>query len=356
VVFGTLAMLPTLVRATPSAHAAPHAQAARAAASLQAPQAPPPEARTDAAATDRELAQVRQQLARMADSAAAATRRLKEAQQRAVVQPDGAFTEAGVQVRYPTASVSEAELNRVRRAIRHARSTLEREYGDAGIALLDGDEWRVSTTATGTLRPSARITLGENATSTLTTFPFSVRNISAMALRRASVRALALHPAIATFAAGAPVLSDADEQYYTARRQLVAGRSGPARRCAAGNLAACDGLLGEDPTKWHDGDPPRGVYSRPVTRAVHGSLVAFAIERKGAVVLDALRAGGPADAEPIAVLARIAELPRDEFLAQWHARLLAESRRHAAPSFPLAATSLAWCGLLLVIVGRRRPR
>lgn len=305
----------------------------------------------------REIAEVRAQLARMADSVQAAGIRLKEMKERVTVQPDTAFTEGGVRVQYPAAEVGETELNRVRRAIRDTRSQLEREFGAAGSALLDGDEWKVTTTISQTRRPSVRITLGENATSTVTTYPFSTRNISRVALRRASVRAVELHPAIAAFASGAPVLSDPREQYYTARRQLVASRSRPARRCAAGQLAACDAILGNDASKWNDTAVERGVLARrPVTRAVHGSLVAFAIELKGAAVLDALRAGGPADAEPIALLAEIVGVPRDAFLAQWHARLLVASQRNAAPSLPLTVTSLAWCGLVLVIVGRRRPR
>jgi len=326
-----------------------------------------------------EIAEVRQQLAQMLDSVSAANERLQEVRRNATDQPDASFTEGGVRVQYPSASegISAAELNRVRRAIRDALRHLDRTYGAAGTALLEGDEWQIRTSVGSSLRPAARITLGNQGVSVLTKFPFVTRDVTEAALRRASNRAVALHPVIAGFAGGADVLSDSRAQYYIAHRQLALGRSGPARRCAAGNLTACDGLLSNDPARWHDGEPPRGGRLQPVTQGVHGSVVAFALELKGAAVLDSLRAGGAAAinpptpegaaidaptpsgasaAEPIALLAQIVGLPREEFLAQWYARMLAESRRHAAPSLPLSVTSLAWCGLILVIVGRRRPR
>jgi hypothetical protein len=319
-----------------------------------------PTARTSGAAGELTITQVRQQLNLMVDSVSAANERVLEARRNATDVPDGSFTEGGVRVTYPTASegMTEAEINRVRRAIRAAVKQLERRYGSAGVALLEGDEWQIRTSIGGTLRPSARITLGDGGIAVLTQFPFTTHDVTDAALRRANNRAAALHPAIARFAGGAPMLSDAREQYYVAHRQLVRGRSGPARRCAAGNLSACDGLVSNDPTRWYDGEQgtPQSGQLAPITRAVHGSIVGFAIELKGAAVLDSLRNGGSADAEPIALLARIVGMPRDEFLAQWYARMLAESRRHAAPSLPLSATSLAWCGLILVIVARRRPR
>lgn len=317
-----------------------------------------PSSRTTDPATELEIIRVRQLLAQMAESASAANDRAQEARRSATDQPDGSFTEGGVHVTYPTASarMTEAEINRVRRSIRAARRQLERQYGAAGVALLEGDEWQIRTSIGGTRRPSARIELGDGGIAVVTQFPFATRDLTDAALRRASNRATALHPAIARFADGAPVLSDEHAQYYVAHRQLVGGRSGPARRCAAGNLTACDGLLSNDPTRWHDGELPQSGRLEPITRAVHGSVVGFAIGLKGAAVLDSLRAGGPADAEPITLLARIVGLPRDEFLAQWHARMVAESQRHAAPALPLSVTSLAWCGLILVIVGRRRPR
>jgi len=341
-----------------TASAASAASAATASARGIQAQGARPSAATTEPATELEIIQVRQLLAQMVDSASAANNRAQEARRNATDQPDGSFTESGVRVTYPTASagMSEGEINRVRRSIRAARRQLERRYGTAGVALLDGDEWQIRTSVSGARRPSARIALGDGGIAVVTQFPFATRDLTDAALRRAGNRATALHPAIARFAGGAPVLSDERAQYYVAHRQLVGGRSGPARRCAAGNLTACDGLLSNDPTRWHDGDPPRSGRLEPITRAVHGSVVGFAIGLKGAAVLDSLRAGGPADSEPIALLARTVGLPRDEFLAQWYARMVAESQRHAAPSLPLSVTSLAWCGLILVIVGRRRPR
>jgi hypothetical protein len=302
------------------------------------------------------LAEVQQELARMSDSAGAAFVRVNALRQSFVEQPDGLLTEGGVHVQYPTVSVTEEELRRVRRAIRRARAALTREFGAAGSRLLEGDTWQITTTTAASRRRSVRIRLGTNETSAVIGFPLATHTISQIAIRRASVRALALHPAIAAFARGAPVLAPANEQYYTARRELVAGRSGPARRCATGSLPACDDLLSDDPARWHDGEPPKLGRLQPVTRAVHGSMVALAIQLRGEAALDALRAGGPADAEPVALLAGIVGLPREEFLRQWYTQVLDESRRHAVPSLPLSLTSLAWCGMVMVVVGRRRPR
>jgi hypothetical protein len=189
--------------------------------------------------------------------------------------------------------------------------------------------------------------------------PLDIDQLSQLAQRRAAQIAVALHPAVNDYVGAASRLDTDPLYFYFAQRQLAISPSARARRCAQGMLAACRDVLSTDATRWYDPGQTGDAALRarlPFTHDVRSSLLSLAIELDGPAVLRTLRAGGPASADPIAVMAGAVDRTPDELLAAWQVKRADAAGERAAPSVPLAATSIVWFGLFLVAASRRRPR
>ena len=305
--------------------------------------------------TAQSATEVRAELQATRDSGAAARAELDRLRELVTLNPDTVLVEQGVRVHYPREQFDAAAQAAMRRAIRGAIGRLERRFGSAGTALMDNEEWtlRLVTRGPNDRMIDIRFQPGDQGLN-LMRLPLAAGAVADRIYRQMSLRAAALHPAVDRFALGAPVLDVYKRQYRVALQQLARSSSTPARRCAQGVLTACQIVLG--PVESLLFDESSTEYRRAFTSAVAGSVVAFALDLGGSAVLDSLARGGTADENAVAVIAATIGLTESELVARWNARLRETSAERAAPSLPLAATTVLWCSLFLVIVGRRRPQ
>lgn len=315
-------------------------------------------------AQDATAAAARAKLATLRDSLRASQERVQAIREAVLAELDSSMTIENIRVVYPSREFVPSERERVRDAIARTRAALTELVGPDGPALLDGDEWTVFTRRGrfGTAS-SVTIRLGPSEGDAITyasRLPLDIELLDRLAQRRAAQIAVALHPAVEGYVRAASRLDTDQLYFYFAQRQLAVSQSARANRCAEGILAACRDVLSMDPRRWYDAGDPQptsgGRVMLPFTHDVRASLLTLAVELDGPAVLRTLRAGGPASADPIALIASAVDLSADELLEAWQAKRRDAAGRRAAPSVPLAATSLIWTGLLLVAVARRRPR
>lgn len=310
-----------------------------------------------AAQTLDELRAKRQELQ---DSIRASTERLEAAESAARTVPDTAMVVAGVTVRFPRADFPTADRRRLRRAVEEVATSLQQRYGEEGLVLLSGDVWVLSAPIPPNPKGpiiAIHVETGPRASaSAISELPLQGDRIRALALSRASQRAIEKSFVIRDYV-GPSLLLEADARtHYFAYRALATSVSSPARRCARGVIADCHSIL--DPsavTRWFDpGDLEPGVRPTALAGAVRASLLKYALELGGDTALRALRAGTGTHTAPLGAIAELARIPLDDLVAQWQIKIASAADQRAGLRLPLAFTSLAWGGLLLVLSTRRR--
>lgn len=294
------------------------------------------------------------------DSMRASTERLEAAERAARTVPDTALVVAGITVRFPRAELPVADRRRLQRAIEDVVASLQERYGEEGAVLLEGDIWVLSAP----MEPSPlgpmiaiHVETGPRASaSAVSELPLQSDRIRALALSRASQRAVQRSAVIRDYVGSSLLLEDDARTHYLAYRALATSASSPARRCARGVVPDCRAIL--DPLAvgaWFEpGDLAPGVRPSPLGGAVRASLLKYALELGGETALRTLHTGTGTQRDPLGAVAALANVPVAELVTQWQLKVASFADQRAGVRLPLVLTSLAWGGLLLAISTRRR--
>lgn len=307
---------------------------------------------------------------------------------------DGEVRSGGRVVRYRTSQISPRDSARIAAGLELGRAQLAARFGDAGTALIDNDIWVITAGRTRQrwiveLHPQrdpngARATLPR---------PISPASIADFVLAQAGDHLTATTPALRGYSGWTAFLPDQVPSDEIARR-LATSWAATGRRCATRAVAACKVVLAPfDDAAGYDhyfdasdvqavvtsarlpGLPDsvfsvarrqclkgsnaacsriidRIVPTDPFGSSVRGSLLAHAIAVGGADALARLAARP--DGPPITILAAVAGLSEDALIASWHDRLFSSVTHGVTGAIPAFLTTLAWCGLFLLVSLRRR--
>ena len=307
---------------------------------------------------------------------------------------DGEVRSGGRVVRYRKAQISPRDSARVAAGLELGRAQLAARFGDAGAALIDTATWVITggRTRQRWITELYRQRDPNGARATLPR-PISPAAVADFVLAQAGDRLTATTPALRGFSGWTAFLPDQVPSDEIARR-LATSWAATGRRCATRAVAACKVVLAPfDAAAGYDhyfdasdvqavvtsarlpGLPDsafsvarrqclkgkdascaliidRIVPTDPFGSSVRGSLLAHAIAVGGEDALARLTA--QPDGPPITILATVAGLSEDALIASWHAKLFSSVTHGVTGAIPAFLTTLAWCGLLLLVSLRRR--
>jgi hypothetical protein len=186
-----------------------------------------------------------------------------------------------------------------------------------------------------------------------------------------------------------------EPEWFIASRDLSLAWASVGRRCAAGMLSACETLLAPFDSvnaleRYYDrsdyrmlgsiGELPLNADSAthalrrlcrdgvdsacaPVVRKVRvgdptgarfrGTLAAHAFELAGDSAIARLATAPPGP--PLPFLAHVAGTTPTALVQSWRDRMTLGLTQGHTGSVALATTTVLWCGLVLMVIGRRRP-
>lgn len=304
---------------------------------------------------------LRQALATMEDSAKAARSRWQEMFRRGDYEYDDSLVTHGLTILFVSSDVSARERRAVARGIDRAWRSIEARLPGGAKLLLQGDVLGIRPTKYRGRDQNfgSYLVAGRNIGTwggTWMPHPFTTVGVAEAIEQRAGQQLAATHPAVARAVRGAGVLRAGADMYRTAALQLAGSRSSVARRCRVGVVAACRATLGADARQWWDAREAPTAPTIPVTNAVHGSLLTFALERRGTPFLEALLAAPRNHDDFVGVLSAAYGTDADTMVEEWLTHLRANATQAAGLSPWLALSSLCWALLLVGVVASRRPQ
>ncbi len=330
-----------------AAHAAPHTAAAQGVSATS---------RTASGLSEREALQAR--IAAMRDSVAASKQRRDAIRQARRSDPTDTILVDGILLHYPGRQLSARDLAALREGIGRARTAIDTRFGAGTASLLDGDRWSLTFTqifgsVPGTGKRQLTFVGNGGSGGVTLTLPLEASRVAAYTEDRAGWLLHGLHPVIRDFVGGTVTMRAPSDELYEARRAMATSKSSVAQRCASGVLAACRVLF--DPSRKAEWFDPGDVQSgEPISKAVRGTLLLFALERRRGQAVAALRESGKAEDKPLDAIARVAGLPADTLLMEWNAAMRQDAERRAGLGVPMIATTILWAGLCVTAAVSRR--
>lgn len=313
---------------------------------------------------------------------------------------EASLTHGTMTVHYTPSMLDEGDRARITEGLQQGEAALRERFGSSALAPLAGANFWVDG-ARGVPRARQWLQIGTSPRT----------DLFARTLLRpidpAAVAELVIDLAGAGLPGGIPSLGAYVEtvrlvptpaQFEEAGRELALSISAAARRCAAGNVAACRAVLtpytvAAGFTHWYDRGDYRALVRRapeatftsdstvyvaytgcidgddeacaqavraiafrfPFSGNIRGSLVSHALETGGTGALDRMRAAGATGVPPLAMLATTAGVREDSLISSWQARTTRELAASHGSSLPFVLSTAAWCGLLLFGATRRKP-
>lgn len=305
---------------------------------------------------------------------------------------------SGIRVKLSDTTFSDADTAAIAQGIRQAMERLTARYGPGITAYVDRRAWNAYTGRMNRFAPRAvslMVPGGSGFDRNEWYRPLRPDRIAAAVEGQVSitvggrVRELQAYPSRALFR------GMRDDEWYVIGRDLSLSWSSVGRRCAAGNLSACTTLLAPFDSanaldRYFDRSDYRmlgstaelpanadsathalrrlcreGVDSAcaPVVRKVRitdptgaqfrGTLAAHAFELAGDSAI--VRLGTAPRGASLPLLAHVAGTTPEALVQSWRARVARGLTEGRVGSGTLALTTAAWCGLFLLIIGRRRP-
>lgn len=304
----------------------------------------------------------------------------------------------GIRVRYAESRFEDGDTARIAEGIRRGVARLRERFGDEARRLTDTLAWHAYAYEPRQLGPAyidIVTAAGFEGRRTGMFRPVDREAVARLVVHRAGELLRRRHRDLAIVPGSDLITGLGDREWRMVGRELGLSWSAAGRRCATGRISDCELILGPydsvgslaryfDRTDYRaivaTGQFVPGVDSSafaskrrcsegadtacarvvglmrprdPISRLLRETLAVHAFELAGPESVG--RLPGAPSGDFIGTLAHVAGIPRDSLVRSWHARVLA-SRRAGVASMPVAGlTTLAWCGLALFGVARRRP-
>lgn len=313
---------------------------------------------------------------------------------------EASFTHGGMTVNYTPSMLTEDDRARITEGLRDGEAALRGRFGGSALAPLAGAQFWVDG-ARGVPRAYQWLQIGTSPRTDLFAKsllrPIDPAAVADLVIDLAGAGLPAEIPSLGAYVQAVRLVPD-PKQFEEAGRELALSTAASARRCAAGNVAACRAVLtpyslAAGFTHWYDRGDYRALVQRapeatftsdsttyvtytacidgddeacaksvrviaprfPFSGNIRSSLVTHALETGGTGALDRMRAAGAAGVPPLALLATTAGVGEDSLISAWQARTDRELAAAHGSSLPFVLSTAAWCGLLLLGATRRKP-
>lgn len=305
---------------------------------------------------------------------------------------------AGIRLKLSDTTFTDADTAALARGIRQAIERLTARYGPGIDAFVDRRTWNVYTGRAGRFVTRSIVLMppGGNGADRNEWFrPLDPDRVAAAVESHISYTITGRVRELRAYPSDALLRGMSEKEWFVAGRDLSLAWASVGRRCAAGTLSACETLLAPFDSvnaldRYFDrsdyrmlgstGELPLNADSAthalrrlcrdgvdsacaPVVRKVRigdptsapfrGTLAAHAFELAGDSAIARLATAPPGS--PLPLLAHVAGTTTTALVRSWRDRMAWGLTHGRIGSVAVAITTVLWCGLLLVVIGRRRP-
>lgn len=305
---------------------------------------------------------------------------------------------AGIRLKLSDTTFTDADTAALAQGIRQAIQGLTARYGPGIDAFVDRRAWNAYTSRAGRFvtRSVALMPPGGNGADRNEWFrPLDPDRVAAAVERHISYAISGRVRELRAYPSGALLRGMSETEWFIASRDLSLAWASVGRRCAAGTLSACETLLAPFDSanaleRYFDrsdyrmigstGELPLNAdsathalrrlcrdgvdsacapvvrqvrISDPTSAALRGTLAAHAFELAGDSAIIRLTTAPPGS--PLPLLAHVAGTTPTALVQSWRERMALGLTQGRSGSAALAITTAFWCGLALLVIGRRRP-
>jgi hypothetical protein len=335
------------------------------------------------------------------DAKSAESKLLRDRLQVVERQRDSARTTlrvAGIRLKLSDTTFTDADTAAFAAGIRQAMERLTTRYGPGIAAYVDARAWNAYTGRFNRFAPSAISLIGPGGSGVDRNEwyrPLRAERIALAMEEHVSYAVTGRVRELRGYPSGALFRGMSEEEWFIAGRDLSLAWASVGRRCAAGTLTACETLLAPFDSanaldRYFDrsdhrmlgstGELPANADSAtfalrrlcrdgvdtactrlvrqvritdPTGSGLRGTLAAHAFELAGDSAIVRLATAPPGT--PLPLLAHVAGTTPEALVRSWRERLARGLTEGRIGSAALALTTALWCGLILVVIGRRRP-